>query len=210
MSDGALTAVLTVARDLGFLGPGPVEAHLRRGHALARLLGEHTGTFVDLGSGAGIPGLVLLSAWPEARAVLIDVAQRRCGFLRRAISDLGLGDRAEVRCGRAEELAREASLRDAHPLLVARGFGAPPVVAECGVGFVAPGGALVVTEPPPVGDDRTATSRRWPRDGLATLGLTLEAELRDPDAGAVVLRKTGPSADRWPRRTGVPGKRPLW
>jgi 16S rRNA (guanine527-N7)-methyltransferase len=215
VSDEALTEILTTARELGFLGPGPVEAHLRHGHALARLLGDFSGSFVDLGSGGGVPGLVLLGAWPRSQAVLVDVSQRRCRFLRRAVAELGLSGRAQVWCGRAEELAREPSLREAHPLLVARGFGAPPVVAECGVGFVSPGGALAISEPPPSAvhaDARVslAARRRWPEPGLGRLGLALEAELRAPDAGVVLLRKREPSDDRWPRRTGVPGKRPLW
>lgn len=210
MATRSLEAVLEAGQRLGFLGPGPVEPHLRHARGLAELLGTFSGAFLDLGSGSGLPGLVLARAWPEAHAVLLDAGERRCRFLADAVRSLELGERVQVRCGRAEDLARTAELRDAHPLVVARGFGPPPVVAECGVGLVAPGGALVVTEPPPGVAGPSRTVDRWPVEELAELGLVRESELRGADVGAVVLRKTGPTAPRWPRRAGVPRKRPLW
>ena len=215
--DAPLAAVLEAGRELGYLGPGPVDAHVRHAEALAGLLGDFSGRFVDLGSGAGVPGLVLAREWPEARGILIDAAQRRCRFLIEAVDRLELAPRVSVRCGRAEDLARDQELRDAQGLVVARGFGAPAVVAECGVGFVEPGGSLVVTEPPPVATGPGAAhgvaagmAARWPEDGLELLGLSVVAELRDEIAGVVVLMKHGHTAERWPRRAGVPHKRPLW
>ena len=215
MTGGALAKVLEDGRDLGFLGPGPVEPHIRHAETLADLLSRRSGRFIDLGSGAGVPGLVLALAWPDTHAVLIDSAQRRCEFLAEATDRLGLAERVVVRCGRAEDLARAPELRDACELVVARSFGAPAVVAECGVGFLAPAGTLVVTEPPPhdIAPDAASAAappERWPPAGLARLGLVLTAELRQGEVGVVVLGKDGPTDARWPRRSGVPRKRPLW
>src|SRR4051794_36896370 len=87
-----LVAVLEESRRLGFLGPGPVDVHIA--HALAFTAGRPEATrAVDLGSGGGVPGLVLAQlAWPQCRWVLVDSMVRRCAFLREAVEDLGLED----------------------------------------------------------------------------------------------------------------------
>ncbi|HEY7107037.1 MAG TPA: RsmG family class I SAM-dependent methyltransferase [Acidimicrobiia bacterium] len=182
--------------------------HVEHGRHLARALGPVDGSFLDLGSGAGVPGLVLAREWPQARGVLLDAQHKRCRFLRESVSRLGLAPRIEVRCGRAEELAREPELRGQFALVVARSFGRPAVTAECGVGYLAPAGRLVVSEPP-VGSTG-ALAVRWPAAGLARLGLSPPAEIRHGDAGAAVMVLGEVVDDRWPRRVGRPAKSPLW
>jgi 16S rRNA (guanine527-N7)-methyltransferase len=207
MSDrdpGALRAVLEEARRLGLLGPGPVTRHLDHAHDLARSIGDFGGRVLDLGSGGGLPGLVLLQCWPAATGVLLDAQRRRCDFLERAVSTLDLHDRVEVRCGRAEVLARDPLLRASFDLVVARSFGPPAATAECAVGFLGSQGELVVTEPP---EDST---ERWDVAGLADLGFDPALGIRAGDTGAVRIRRSGPLDERWPRRDGVPAKRPLW
>ena len=197
---------LEVARRRGMLGPGPVEAHLRHSAAMAEAIDpDFDGRFLDLGSGAGVPGLILLEVWPGAPGVLLDARRRRCGFLENALRQLDVADRASAACGRAEDLAREERFRAGFDLVVARGFGSPAATAECGVGFLGPGGRLAVSEPP------GAPSReRWPVEGLAELGLGPAELRRGTDAGIAVVEATRPVSERWPRRSGVPGRRPLW
>lgn len=207
MDVARIVEVLESARELGFLGPGPVEAHIDHALTLAALIGPPPPRFLDLGSGGGVPGLVLADHWSEAEAALVDAGERRCEFLDEAVSRLGFSSRVSVRCGRAEDLARDATLRAAFPLVIARGFGAPPVVAECSVGFLSPGGQLVVTEPP-AGEDPLEV--RWPPERLLDLGFAAARALRSGEVGAVALSMTGPPDDRWPRRVGIPRKRPLW
>jgi 16S rRNA (guanine527-N7)-methyltransferase len=207
VSAAPLTGLLAEAQRRGFLGPGPVSGQLTHAERLADLIGASPASFLDLGSGSGLPGLVLASRWPAARGILLDSAARRCSWLIEALDLAGFAPRVEVRCGRAEVLARQPELREAFPLVVARSFGPPATTAECAVGFLAPGGALVVSEPP--GDARAA-DQRWPVEGLADLGLSPPEARRTEDTGVVIMRRVGPMDDRWPRRTGVPGKRPLW
>ena len=95
--------------------------------SLADAIGPFDGTFLDLGSGGGVPGLVLAMRWPEAHGVLLEAARRRCAFLEQAVARLGLMERIIVRCGRAEELARSPKLRGSVDLVVARSFGRPAV-----------------------------------------------------------------------------------
>lgn len=206
MAEAALSAVLRRSRALGFLGPGPVDAHLR--HSAAFLDAWDTvepappSRVLDLGSGGGLPSLALLTAWPATRFVLLEASGRRCDFLEEALHELACDARAVVARGRAEALAR-TELRGGFALVVARGFGPPAVTAECAVGFLELGGYLAVADPP------GADPSRWPVEPLASLGLAPVARVVRP-ASVTVLRLVTSSPESWPRRIGLPARRPLW
>ena len=204
MTADGLRAVLERSRRLGFLGPGSVR--VKEEHALGFALGPAItapNRMVDLGSGGGVPGLVLAARWPEAQVVLLDAPERRCAFLTEAVADLGWQARVRVVRARAEQAGRDPELRAAADLVVARGFGPPAVTAECAAPLLAEGGRLVVSEPPDVDADR------WPQEGLAKLGLTSEAEWREPFHYRS-FHQERPCPEIYPRRTGVPAKRPLF
>jgi len=165
--------------------------------------------FVDLGSGGGVPGLVLATCWPEATGILLDSGRRRCALLEDAVATLGLDGRLSVRCGRAETLARYEGLRATFDLVVARSFGGPAVTAECAVGFLQVGGRLAVTEPPPDRADPEGEIR-WPADPLATLGLGPARVVRAGSTGVAIMPLESLPAERWPRADGRPAKSPLW
>ena len=132
--------------------------------------------------------------------MLLDANARRGAFLEQVIGDLELGDRVTVAVERAERAARQMGWRGAFDLVVARSFGSPAVTAECAVGFLRPGGRLVVSEPP------ADTGDRWPEGPLAGLGLVDRGRM-----GQVrVLEQANAVPERFPRRVGVPTKRPLW
>jgi 16S rRNA (guanine527-N7)-methyltransferase len=202
-----LVEILRDARTRGFLGPEPVEHHIEHSRDLADAIGGFRGTFLDLGSGGGVPGLVLAMSWPVADGVLLESHHRRCEFLEAAVERLDLGDRVGVRGGRAEDLARDPALRGRVDLVVARAFGRPAVTAECAVGFLRAGGRLVVTEPP---KGTSQLLERWPEDRLGDLGLGPASPLRSGVAGVAVLVAVGEPAEQWPRRVGRPAKSPLW
>ena len=199
-----LLDVLGEAQGRGLLGPGPVEEQVAHSRGLAQLVGEPPGTFLDLGSGGGVPGLVWALEWRDARATLLDSRRRAAGFLEDAAKALALTGRVAVATGRAEDLARRADLRGAFDLVVARAFGPPAVTAECAVGFLGAAGRLVVSEPP--GPD----AGRWPAAGLRQLGLEGPRISRQGDAAGAVMTRSAPLDPRWPRRAGTPAKRPLW
>jgi 16S rRNA (guanine527-N7)-methyltransferase len=201
-----LIGVLERARERGFVGGGSLEFHVEHAEALvAATDSAFAGRFLDLGSGAGVPGLTLALAWPEATGTLVDSRQRRCSFLDEALRELGVAHRVRVECGRAEDLARRPDLRGAYDLVTARGFGPPAVTAECAVGFLRSGGRLVVSEPPGAPE-----SNRWPAKGVATLGLRAPDIRGDPGPRFAILSLPQSASERWPRRVGVPAKRPLW
>jgi 16S rRNA (guanine527-N7)-methyltransferase len=171
---------------------------------MAEFIGTAAGPVLDLGAGGGVPGLVLAECWPDQLITLLDTMHRRCEFLARAVTDLAVEDRVTVVEGRAESLAHEPSHREAYGLVVARSFGSPAVTGESAAGFLRAGGRLVVSEPP------EGEAERWPAAGLSLLGLKKTGAGRVRGAGFVELARQGRLDPRWPRRTGVPTKRPLW
>jgi 16S rRNA (guanine527-N7)-methyltransferase len=208
--------VLDRSRRLGFLGPGSVRVHVE--HALGFAVGveQAPGRFLDLGSGGGIPGLVLASHWESSEAVLLDARERRCTFLMDAVHQLGLAGRVGVECTRAEDAGRRDGLRAAFDAVVARGFGRPAVTAECGAPFLGVGGTLVVSEPPPdtdaeLGDGASGRGgeARWPPTEVARLGLEPGPAWTDTFRYQA-LRQRQLCPTRFPRRPGIPAKRPLF
>ncbi len=214
---GALEGVLAESRRLGFTGPGPLEAQIDHARGFAAAL---VGTGVtaaasrvlDLGSGGGLPGLVLALEWPGAQVVLLDSSERRTRFLTEAVAECGVGDRVSVVRARAEEAGTDPAHRSAYDLVVARSFGPPAVTAECAAPFLAVGGHLVTSEPPagvPAGDGPQGSTARWPPEGLAELGMVEVATVTEPFAFHVV-RQVEPVGARFPRRVGAAAKRPLF
>lgn len=204
LRSGPLLAVLGKARELGFLGPGPVEDHAQHSLGFLRAAGEEgPGLAVDLGSGGGVPGLLLALAWPESRVVLLDASERRTNFLAESVGRLGLSTpRVMVLRGRAEEVGRQDHWRGAADLVVARAFGPPAVVAECGAPLLKQGGRLIVSEPPGGGFER------WPQPGVEMFGLVAAAPDQHEGGWYRVLTQQERCPDRFPRRSGVPAKRP--
>jgi 16S rRNA (guanine527-N7)-methyltransferase len=186
---------LTEARRLGFLGPGSIDAVIQ--HALGFLPPLASARRVlDLGSGGGVPGLVIAAARADVGVTLLDAAGRRTDWLRRAVSRLGWTDRVLVVTARAEELAHEPEWRTSQDAVVARSFAAPLVTAECAAGFLRLGGVVVVSEPP------DGSGRRWPAERLTELGLR---RVSDDAAAFAVLEQVAPCPDEVPRRRVVHG-----
>jgi 16S rRNA (guanine527-N7)-methyltransferase len=202
-----LIDVLEESRARGFLGPGPVIDHVRHASAFADVIGEPPETFLDLGSGGGVPGLVLAGYWTMSRAILLDGSMKRAAFLREAIDALGCGDRVEVWAERAEDTGQDPERRAIADVIVSRSFGAPPVVVECAAPLLRVGGRLVVSEPPR--DPESPQAGRWPAKGVALVGMEVESELPGPPA-LTVLRQVSACPARYPRRVGIPAKRPLF
>jgi 16S rRNA (guanine527-N7)-methyltransferase len=152
------------------------------------------GPVVDVGSGGGSPGLPLAAARPDLRFDLLESARKKCDFLTRWTSEF---ENASVVCARAEQHARGPG-RDAYGTALARALAPPPVAAEWCLPLVAPGGQAILFVGPSV--DEAAVGRA---------AAQIAAEIEDAPAGFLLLRKTAPTPERFPRRPGVARKRPL-
>lgn len=194
--------MLADAQRRGFVGPAPLPAQVAHALDMCSAAAGAPARALDLGSGGGLPGLVLALEWPGTELVLLEGGTTRAGFLEGAIVRLGLGGRVSVLAERAETAGR-GPLRAAMDLVVARSFGPPAVTAECAAPFLRTGGELVVAEPP--GGDPS----RWNAEGLDRLGLEVARSVASPSAFQVLLQAR-PCPDAFPRRTGIPSKRPLF
>lgn len=201
--DSVLTDTLERSRQLGFLGPGAIEdqiEHSRRfGSVLAGLNPGPADLIADIGAGGGVPSLPVLVEQPGLNAVLLDASQKRCSFLVWACAQLALSDRVEVWCGRVEDVAHQDRARARFAVVVARGFGPPAITAECASGLLAPGGHLLVSEPP--------DGREWPTAELARISLQ-QVETDDP--GFALFRMGDELADDYPRPFKVQQRQPLF
>jgi len=164
---------------------------------------------LDLGAGAGLPGLPLKIAMPELSLTLLEATARKAAFLREAVAELAL-DQVEVLAARAEVAAREADRREAYDLVVARAVAPLPTLLELALPFLRVGGALAA----PKGSRAPQEASRSER-ALALLGgrLLSVAPLAVPGAQRaprlVLVCKVAPTPETYPRRPGIPAKRPL-
>ena len=208
--DPAVGRALARSSGLGFLGSMQIDAQIDHALGFVVILEQRFGgapaSVIDLGTGGGVPGLVLVACWPETRVVLMDANERRTLFLEETLSDWPGAERAEVVRGRAEELGRRPQLREQFDAVTSRSFGVPAATAECGSSFLSAGGAMVVSEPP-----EPSPGERWPASGLALVGLAATTGPRKSDRfGYQLLEKVEPLDGRYPRRVGIPSKRPLF
>lgn len=203
-----LVAFLEDGRRLGFLGPGDVRPHVEHAEAFAAALVDASGgrppaSLADLGSGGGLPGVVLARLWPSTRVLLVDASHRRCEHLRTVGGRLDL-DHVEVAEGRAEELAHRIEYRETFDAVTARSLDTPARTAELACGFLRVGGVAVVSEPP------DARAGRWPEAGLAALGFGPARRVAHGGRHFVALPKVDTTPAGVPRPTRRLVKQPAW
>ena len=200
--DEAVLGALAEARALGFLGPGPLEAHVASAQAFVDALGPLMGPALDLGSGGGVPGLLLAAAYPNVAWTLLDQQRRRTSFLSRVVATLGWVGRVDVVRAAAEGAAHDPALRERFAAVTARSFGPPAITAEIGAAFLDAEGRLLVAEPP-----RSDGAARWPEAALAGLGLERTSATA---ASVAVFRRVGVLRPGQPRRWRQLQQHPAW
>lgn len=201
VSDAVLGA-LADARALGFLGPGPLEQHITSAQRFADALdaGSAQGPALDLGSGGGVPGMILAVWFSEWPWVLLDAQRRRTSFLAATVARCQFADRVTVLRGRAEDVGHAPAHREQYGTVTARSFGPPASTAEAAAAFLQVGGVVVIAEPPDGG-------QRWHEAGLARVALRCSA---GSHPGVVVLEKYAELAVEFPRELAVQRRSPLF
>jgi 16S rRNA (guanine527-N7)-methyltransferase len=162
----------------------------------------------DVGSGAGLPGLVLAAALPEASVDLIESVGRKCEFIRNA-GDRMRASKAHVICERSEQWAAGEG-REAYEAVTARAVGRLSTLAELASPLLADGGVLVAWKGRRDADEEAELERAAPRLAIEPV----EIRWVGPYAGSRhrhlhLLRKSGPTPEDLPRRPGVAKKRPF-
>ena len=164
---------------------------------------------IDVGTGAGFPGLVLAIARPAIAVTLLDATGKKIRFVEQAIAELGL-PRARALHGRAEELGRQEHHRERYDLVTARAVAALPALLELTLPLLRIGGSALLPKGPDIEGEL--------REGAAAaeeLGGEIAGDTLLPDVGGsprtrlIVARKLWSTPTRFPRRSGIPAKDPL-
>jgi 16S rRNA (guanine527-N7)-methyltransferase len=174
---------------------------------------------LDIGSGAGLPGVPLKILYPDIGLTLIDSVHKKAAFLHYLVERLGL-EGVEVLAQRAELLAHDESYREGFEVVLSRGVARLSTLAELALPFCTPGGAFIAMKKGEIDDEVASAARaigilggqlrevkrvslgESGRDGWTSLG---ESEKR----ALVVIDKLSATPQRYPRRPGIPQKRPL-
>ena len=157
---------------------------------------------IDVGSGNGLPGIPLALA-TGVRVTLLEPIKKRAHFLRRALAELGLD--GEAVGARAEDAGRDPAFRERYLTATARAVASGPAVVELTAPFLAVGGRALLQRGGLSAGERNAVA-----DAALVLGAELvEERALEGDRCILILRKSGPTGPRFPRKNGVPAKRPL-
>jgi 16S rRNA (guanine527-N7)-methyltransferase len=173
--------------------------HIVDSLTIARYIGE---ALVDIGSGGGLPAipLAIVTGVP---VTMIETTVKKARFLAQLLAELGLV--GEVVAARAEVAAHDTRLRGRFLTGTARAVSSAPTVVELLLPFLAVGGAAVLQRGTIDERERNALA-----DAALMLGGVVESErVLDGERRVIIVRKTAPTQTRFPRRTGIPEKRPL-
>lgn len=161
--DGAdrarLTEVLRQAQERGWVGPQAIDRQIDHSLGFALAAASVPAKAVDLGSGGGLPALVLAAVWPQSHWTLVESSLPRAAFLELHCAHLGWADRVAVVHASAEGLGHDKQYQAQADLVTARSFGPPPSVIQAAAPLLRPGGELIVSAAP--------QATPWPPQDLA-------------------------------------------
>ena len=164
---------------------------------------------IDVGSGAGMPGIPLKVAFPETRLVLLESRAKKAAFLTEAVDRLGL-DNVSIVTGRAEEVAHRPQFRERFNIAVSRAVALLPTLVELTLPFCAVGGTVIAQK---IGDIEaevvSASAAIHQLGGELRQVKTVEVEGLAGERRLIVIDKAAPTPISYPRRPGIPAKRPL-
>lgn len=163
---------------------------------------------IDIGSGAGFPGLVLAMAEPGCQMTLVESDLKKSVFLQTAIAILDLPNVQVIR-QRVETLGRTSSHRDGYDVCTSRAVASMRILLEYGVPLIKIGGLLMLWK-----GSRYQTEIDEAKTAMQLLGGKLDAVhtyslVHPEDRALVVVQKAGPTPPQYPRKIGIPAKRPL-
>ena len=164
---------------------------------------------IDVGTGAGFPGLALKIAYPNLKVTLLDSLNKRINFLNAVIDKLALSD-VEAIHGRAEDFAKPGKLREKYDLCVSRAVANLSTLSEYCLPFVKVGGQFISYKSEKIAEEKAAAE-----NAIKILGGTVknQVEFMLPDSdiyrNLFIIEKIKQTPKKYPRKAGLPGKEPL-
>lgn len=159
-----LAEVFSQAQERGWIGGRDIDQHIEHSMGFATVVAAAPTVAVDLGSGGGLPALVLAAAWPRSQWTLVESSLPRAAFLELHCAHLGWADRVVIRHAPAESLGEDEQFRGRADLVTARSFGTPSLVIKTAGPLLRLGGELVVSAAP--------DAAPWPGEALAAVGMS--------------------------------------
>lgn len=169
---------------------------------------KSAGVFIDVGAGAGFPGIPLSIVYPGVSGSLLDSTAKKTAFLKHLVGLLALSN-IEVITDRAETLARQPKHRESYDMVFGRGVAGMAALAELTLPFARIGGLVIAQKLANAGDEIASAS-----NSIQLMGGELKEIIPVTLKGLenrtlVVIEKISPTPERYPRRPGIPTKRPL-
>ena len=164
---------------------------------------------IDVGSGAGLPGIPLKILFFEMRLVLLEATAKKAAFMEHLKRQLGLDD-VEIVVGRAEEIAHQVQYREQFDVVLSRAVASLPTLAELTLPFCVIGGSFIAQKKGAIDLEISQSSR-----AISLLGGSLREVKRvdlaefDDKRWLVTIDKISPTPRKYPRRPGMPNKKPI-
>ncbi|MEL7625352.1 MAG: 16S rRNA (guanine(527)-N(7))-methyltransferase RsmG [Anaerolineaceae bacterium] len=166
-------------------------------------------SIIDIGTGAGIPGIPLKIIYPDARLTLVESIKKKAGFCEHAVAVMGLSD-VVVSSARAEEIGQDPTHREKYDLALARAVAKMPTLVEYLLPLVKVGGLVVMQKSASAPEEVEAS-----RNAIRLMGGRLETIIPiklpgvEDERYLVVLQKIKATPAEFPRRVGIPAKSPI-